>query len=67
MEDEVDGTGSLQFDWLPMNFVVRDGVTLYEVHLDDALHEVASRVGATVIGEKSPPRSKLDSAIHWRH
>lgn len=57
---------SLQFDSLLMNLVVHKELTLYEVHLDNALHDVASRVSASVVGEKSPPRSKLDNAVHWR-
>lgn len=59
MDAEVEGLSSLQFDWLLMNLVVCDGVTLYEVYLEKALHEVGSRVGATVVGEKAPFRSQI--------
>jgi hypothetical protein len=55
-----DGLSPLQFDWLLMNLVVRDAVTLYEVYLEKALHEVAEyRVGATVVGERSPDWNNL--------
>jgi hypothetical protein len=59
MDAEVDGLSPRQFDWLLMNIVVRDGVTLYEVYLEKALHEVADTVGLTVVGEKSPRRRQI--------
>ena len=61
-DEATDGLSPLQFDWLLMNLVVRDAVTLYEVYLEKALHEVAEyRVGATVVGERSPEWNKLKS------
>lgn len=53
--DETGGLTSIEFDWLLMNLVVRDGVTLYEVYLETVLHEVvAHRVHGTNVGEASP-------------
>jgi hypothetical protein len=62
MEAEVDGLSSLQFDWLLMNIVIRDGVTLYEVFLEKALYEVAELVGVTVVGERSPSWRQIKGA-----
>ena len=59
-DEATDGLSPLKFDWILMNLVVRDAVTLYEVYLEKALHEVAEyRVGATVVGERSPEWNKL--------
>jgi hypothetical protein len=55
---------SIEFDWLLMNLVVRDGVTLYEVYLEAVLHEVVThRVHGTTIGETSPQWRQLTAVF----
>jgi hypothetical protein len=62
--DETGGLTSIEFDWLLMNLVVRDGVTLYEVYLETVLHEVvAHRVHGTIVGETSPQWRKLTAVF----
>ena len=62
--DETSGLTSIEFDWLLMNLVVRDGVTLYEVYLETVLHEVVSyRVHGTTIGETSPQWKQMTSVF----
>jgi hypothetical protein len=55
MDNEVDGLTQIDYDWLLLNLVLRDGATLYEVYLEKVLHEVVSmKVHGTTFGEKSP-------------
>jgi hypothetical protein len=62
--DETGGLTSIEFDWLLMNLVVRDGVTLYEVYLETVLHEVvAHRVHGTIVGETSPQIRQLTTVF----
>lgn len=59
-DEATDGLSPFQFNWLLMNLVVRDAVTLYEVYLEKALHEVADhRVVVTVVADRSPEWNKI--------
>lgn len=62
--DETGGLTSFEFDWLLMNLVVRDAVTLYEVYLETVLHEVVThRVHGTTVGEVTPQWRQLTAVF----
>jgi len=55
------GMDDLRFNWLLRNLVLRDAVTLYEVYLEQLLHEMASSYWRTERKAKSPSWLELEA------